>query len=204
MDKKGNTVGSFGGFELWTDKESAYILGLWCADGYWRSSSIGITNVDERIIDRFTRFLERYFSKDRIKLRIYNPLNQHGIHPMRLAKQTAYQLYVNSRPLLRAFRLAEQSVTQLPKEYTWPYFAGRFDGDGSVAHNLRNDLRIVYSNQPEALGDQALLKRVGVKTSVYHYSKARTYVVYVRCCDANRFITSIRPYSVKIKITEAP
>ena len=49
----GNTVGSK---DALNSAEDFYILGLWLADGYWRSSSIGLTSVDTRLIERFKRF----------------------------------------------------------------------------------------------------------------------------------------------------
>ncbi|TSC85749.1 MAG: hypothetical protein G01um10147_1093 [Microgenomates group bacterium Gr01-1014_7] len=38
----GNTVGSK---DIFKTAEDFYILGLWLADGYWRSGSIGLTSV---------------------------------------------------------------------------------------------------------------------------------------------------------------
>lgn len=191
---------------LITNCESAYIFGLWCADGYFWSSSIGITNVDRPLVNRFARYLETMFPEERIKLRTYYPPGQkpNGIvgpaYPMRLAKQVAYQLYVNSRPLLRLFQKAERNVALLSTEYILAYFAGRFDGDGSVDKNLRNDLRIVYSNKEEAITDQNLLTKLNCyKTRVYHYKGARTYVLYVCRNDAGQFLHSIAPYSMKVQ-----
>lgn len=202
-----NTVGSLNELHtLITNCESAYIFGLWCADGYFWSSSIGITNIDRKLIDRFAQYLKTLFPKERIKLRTYYPQGQKpcGIvspaYPMRLAKQIAYQLYVNSRPLLRLFQKAERDVKLLPNEYILAYFAGRFDGDGSVDKNLRNDLRIVYSNQEEAMTDQRLLARLNCyKIRVYHYQGARTYILYVSRNDAERFLHDILPYSMKVQ-----
>lgn len=207
-----NTVGSSNELHtLITNCESAYIFGLWCADGYFWSSSIGITNVDRKLVDRFARYLETLFSKERIKLRTYYPLGQkpRGVsgpaYSMRLAKQVAYQLYVNSRPLLRLFEAAERNVALLPIEYILAYFAGRFDGDGSVDQNLRNDLRIVYSNKEEAETDQSLLAKLNrYNTRVYHYKGARTHILYVSRNDAEQFLHDIRPYSMKVQGIFAP
>lgn len=201
---QGNTVGSLS--ELLNDSESAYILGLWCADGYYWSSSIGITNVDWKLVKRFSDFLEKFFPKERIKLRVYHPLGKEsGVvasvkYPMRLAKQVAYQLYVNSRPLLRLFQHAESKVATLPTKNIMAYFAGRFDGDGSIDKNLRNDLRIVYSNLAEAKRDENLLAKIGnFKTKVYKYRKARTYVLYISRHCARSFFDGISPHSLKAK-----
>jgi len=204
ISKEVNTVGS-SDFRLVTDSESAYILGLWCADGYYRSSSIGITNVDLRLIERFRNFLLGYFPAERLKRRIYYPVGQKPIgvkgpmYPMRIARQVAYQFYVNSRALVRQFHSAEQQVSRLPKHWIMPYFAGRFDGDGSVAANHRNDLRIVYSNYMEARIDLGLLEKyTTLKATIYHYAAAKTYVLYVSRMSAISFIASIKPFSVKL------
>lgn len=202
-----NTVGSLSELSaLITDNESAYIFGLWCADGYYWSSSIGITNVNKRLVDRFANFLERFFPKNRIRLRIYHPLgkkpvdNMTSSYPMRLAKQIAYQLYVNSRPLLRLFQTTERAIATIPPQYILPYFAGRFDGDGSVDKNLRNDLRIAYSNLEEARTDQLLLAKLGrYTTRVYHYKKARTHILYVSRLSAQSFLDDIAQFSVKVQ-----
>lgn len=200
---KGNTVGSFSE-PLITDNERAYIFGLWCADGYYRASSIGITNVDKRLVDRFAEFFKKYFLEERIKLRTYYPVDakstENTKYRMRLAKQVAYQLYVNSRPLLRLFLTTEQRIREIPIKYIAAYFAGRFDGDGSVAQNLRTDLRITYSNLDEAEIDQQLLqKRGNYMTSVYHYKAARTYILYVHHRSAEQFLSIIYPFSVKLQ-----
>ncbi len=150
--------------------------------------------------------METLFPKKRIKLRIYYPegqkpdgVNDH-IYPMRLAKKIAYQLYVNSRPLLRLFQKAETLVGLLPTEYIMAYFAGRFDGDGSINKNLCNDLRIAYSNKDEAVIDQCLLTKLNCyNTHIYHYRSAKTYVLYVSRINAEQFLHDIEPYSIKAR-----
>lgn len=70
----GNTVGSANA-DFWNlkTKEDAYIIGLWCADGYHRTSSIGISNTDTDLIERFREFFLKFLPEERIKLRTYNP-----------------------------------------------------------------------------------------------------------------------------------
>lgn len=204
---RGNTVGSLSVLhQLVTDQESAYILGLWCADGYYWSSSIGITSVDKRFVKRFRIFFRRYLPEERLKLRVYYPLGEKPeetfvpSYTMRLAKQVAYQFYVNSRPLLRLFQGAEREVSALPIEYVPAYFAGRFDGDGSVDKNLRNDVRIVYSNAAEAWEDKNLLDRLRrYRTRVYEYKSAKTHVLYISRMNARQFLQDISPYSIKMR-----
>jgi len=74
---------------------NAYAFGLWCADGYHRTSSIGLTNVNEGLIDNFRQFLQRYFPKERIKMRIYSRGESPNHYYLKKATQPAYQLYVS-------------------------------------------------------------------------------------------------------------
>jgi len=202
---QGNTVGSLHTIKTRRrHKEDAYFLGLWCADGYYWSSSIGITNVDIGIALRSHSYLSNYFTKERIKIRIYYPstmkkpkITCNSLYPLKKAKQLAYQVYVNSRPLLRETMEKEKNLLQLEDDLIIPYFAGRYDGDGSVSDDLRSDLRIAYSNFVEADIDRQLINRLGYSTKVYKYKKARTFVLYVSRYEANRFLKEIYPFSLK-------
>ena len=136
--------------EMHNNAENAYILGLWCADGYHRTSSVGLSNTDESLINVFHQFFLKLFPKDRLRLRVYtNPLFYDKSFGEDLAKRLDIErlsqlylkksvrptihLYINSRPLLRTFVQARKDVESIPKENLRAYFAGRFDGDGSIA-----------------------------------------------------------------------
>lgn len=203
----GNTVGSSSEVQkLITDSESAYIVGLWCADGYHRTSSLGLTTVTKVLADRFVHYLGNLFPKERIKWQIYYPPGQKPVgmnlpmQPLGKAKHLVYRPYVNSRPLLRLFQNVEQHIGELALQYIPAYFAGRFDGDGCVNKNLRNDLRITYSNKSEAEVDQKLLAKFkGYTTRVYYYRMSHAYNLYVSRYDATHFLQTIAPYSVKVQ-----
>lgn len=208
----GNTVGSTNTnfCKVFSDDRDAYVLGLWCADGYHRTSSIGITNVNWQLIEKFENFLLKHFSSERLRLKIYEPINYitqtrgkiKTVHfKSAKARQPAYQLYVNSRPLLRELRHLRLQVTNMRKrEVIWAYLAGRFDGDGSISRRLNRDCRIVYGNLNEAHGDQALLQRLGLdKTKTYHYQAAKTFCVYISRLQTREFIKGIFPYSVRMQ-----
>jgi hypothetical protein len=206
--EKGNTVGS--GHVMLTSNEEAYILGLWCADGYHRTSSFGLSSINVQLIKRFAKYLLSQFKHERLRLRIYIPAH-HNICPpsliseicdkisylrMTKARNVAYQVYVNSRPLLRRFMELKTRISDISDEEVIPYIAGRFDGDGSVAEDLRRDLRIVYGNKEEALRDKNLLNKIrGYRIQIYCYRKARTYCLYVSRYDAKGFIEDIKPFS---------
>lgn len=180
----GNTVGrtntNFCNF--FSKEKDAYILGLWCADSYWWSSSIGLSNTNLDLIDKFRKFLEEFFPKERIK-------------------HNRCHLFVNSRPLLREFISAKSNLDKLKdSNIIKAYFAGRFDGDGSVDKNLRNDCRIVYSRKKEAEIDKKFLRKIGVnKTKIYYYKSARTFCLYISRYQTRNFLENIFNYSLKLQ-----
>jgi hypothetical protein len=189
------------------DAAHAYALGLWCADGYWWSSSIGISNVEPELVLRFGSFLTTELSPDRLRLRIYQVprskpdprvlalTERISIRPASKMKRTAYHLYVNSRPLVRTFFAQRNRLCDLPREYLGSYFAGRFDGDGV----LGDTPRIAYTTGEEARVDADLLGRVGVaNTSVLYYKKANEYCIYIHRSSYARFQQLIGPHSWKV------
>ena len=180
----GNTVGStnINFCNFYSSCKDAYLLGLWCADGYWWSSSVGLSNTDENLIDQFRKFFIQNFDNERIKY------NRHHI-------------FVNSRPLLREFVTAKNNLENLKNENVLQaYFAGRFDGDGSISKDFRSDCRIVYSNQKEAEVDQKLINIIGIsKTKIYYYQSARTFCLYISRFEAEKFINKISLYSIKMQ-----
>ncbi len=181
------------------DNESAYILGLWCADGYHRTSSIGLTSVDMELVDSFRSFLKKIFPEDRIKTRIYSSDGSTG-YQIRKAKQNAYQIYANCRPLLRLFMSARKDPGKYLNLENFPaYFAGRFDGDGSVANDERSDLRIAYGYKEEAQKDAKLLEKMKFSPVVYRYKDAKTYVVYISRMESCKFLKIVNPYRLRHK-----
>lgn len=193
--------------------EEAYILGLWCADGYHRTSSFGLSNINTALIQRFYRYLLNIFPKERLRLRVYIPKRHPGTLPsnmdkicdkisrltIRKAKHISYHIYVNSRPLLRRFKEFRLNLDKIPNGRIIPYLAGRFDGDGSVAKDSRRDMRIVYSNMREAVLDKNLLGKItSYKTRIYQYKSAGTYCLYVSRYDAKSFLRDLSSFSSKL------
>ena len=189
------------------DADHAYALGLWCADGYWWPSSIGLSNVEPELIVRFAHYLSRVLSQERLRLRIYevqgdapseNVLrltDRISIRPASKMKRTAYHLYVNSRPLVRSFFEAKRRLAEVPDVYLGPYFAGRFDGDGCWGSTPR----IAYTTREEAETDRVLLKRIQIQeASVLFYEGAREYCIYVQRPAWKRFEKLIRAHSWKV------
>ena len=180
----GNTVGSTSTnfCDFFSNEKDTYILGLWCADSYWWASSVGLSNTDSDLLKAFRIFLKRFFPEERIKF------NQN-------------HLFVNSRPLLRDFLSAKNNLSNLENgKMIRAYFAGRFDGDGSIDKNLRNDCRIVYGSKNGAKMDKKLLKRIGIdNVKIYHYKTAKTFCLYISRYEVKKFLENISPYSIKLQ-----
>ena len=190
-----NTVGSpsasFCNFPNST--EDHYILGLWCADGYHRTSSIGLSNIDRALIERFRIFLSGLFPKDRIKLDQYTTGKR---------RYVGYKLYVNCRPLLRIFKgFKDNSERKLDNvKAIKAYMAGRFDGDGCISRDLKKDCRISYGNLKDAELDCNLLPEIGiVNYKLYRYRTSNTFVIYISRFDTRKFIDAINQHSIKLQ-----
>ena len=194
----GNTVGSMN-TDFWNfkTKDDAYILGLWCADGYYWGSSIGISNTNTLLIDKFREFFLRFFPEKRLKLYIYRP--------DKFKRRTkAYHLYVNSRPLLREFKGLENNLSNfIVRKLISPYMAGRFDGDGCVAKDFHSDCRIVYGSSKEVINDLKLMKLMGFqRMKIYNYRSAKTFCLYFSRLETNKFLSLIYPYSIRLQKSE--
>lgn len=184
----GNTVGSKFIFKT---AEDYYALGLWLADGYWRSSSVGLTSVDSRLIERFVRFLRRAAPSHPLKYRTYHPLDGRGKR-----RRVATQVYVNSRALTRMFTATKTGVLFVPSRNVPAYLAGRIDGDGHVDAKHRSGIRIAYGNAFDARRDRRLFGAANV--SLYRYSAARTMVLYLRKHYRERIEPAVRKFSMKL------
>ena len=172
--------------------EDYYILGLWCADGYHWTSSIGLSNIDLALIQKFREFLLKLFPEDRIKLHQYTTGKR---------RYVGYKLYVNCRPLLRIFKeFKDDSERKLSNaDAIKAYMAGRFDGDGCISKDLRRDCRISYGNHTDAKLDSDLLKEIGIVPKLYWYRTSNTFVIYISRFDAKKFIDAISKYSIKLQ-----
>ena len=169
-----------------------YILGLWCADGYHWTSSIGLSSIDRALIQKFREFLLKLFPEQRIKLYQYTTGKR---------KYIGYKLYVNCRPLLRIFKGFKDNPQRklLNGEVVKAYIAGRFDGDGCISRDLKRDCRISYGNHQDARLDADLLETIGILPKLYRYRTSNTFVIYISRYDTSKFINAIKRYSVKLQ-----
>lgn len=170
-----------------------YILGLWCADGYHWTSSIGLSSIDWALIQIFRIFLLKIFPKDRIKLHQYTTGKRRYI---------GYKLYVNCRPLLRVFKGFKDSHKRTldTGAALKAYIAGRFDGDGCVSQDLKRDCRISYGNYADAKLDYDLLPMLGMsRHKLYRYRTSSTFVIYISRLETKRFLDAISAHSIKLQ-----
>ncbi|OGD09080.1 hypothetical protein A2397_00785 [Candidatus Amesbacteria bacterium RIFOXYB1_FULL_44_23] len=178
LKKQDNTEGS----TVFTFKTSDdyYILGLWLADGYWRTSSIGLTSVTDDLIERFKEFLINNF-------------------PERTIKHGKYCVYINMRALVRIFMKFKSGDLVIPKKFIPAYFAGRIDGDGHVDRKHRSGIRIAYGDEFDARRDESLLLAYQENSvSVYRYKTARTWVIYLRKNFLQAILPKLSLYSWKL------
>lgn len=215
IKEMGNTVGnSSANFcDFYSSQAHAYVLGLWCADGYHRTSSIGLSNINPQLIQKFLEFLKKTFSDERLRLKVYisdstpKDYSNFGVPNVSVlysqkAKNVAYHLYVNSRGLLREFVKAKQyPVKQFSNnKIAWAYIAGRFDGDGTIGKDLKRDLRISYTKKEEAEQDKIILESLGLyQCKVYYYRTSSAYVLYVSRSESKSFVEACIPYSIRLQ-----
>lgn len=187
------------GSKVLKNSKDYYFLGLWLADGYWRSSSIGLCSTNNTLILRFRKFLKRLAPSHEIKERIYEPGK--GYKGRLIAKH----IYVNSRQLTRFFmEIKHQPCFLFSKKFLPAYFAGRIDGDGHVDFKHRTGIRIAYSDEKDATRDLNLLKKLDKEpASLYYYSKARTWILYFRKNFLRKITPKMSRFSIKLK-TFAP
>lgn len=205
----GNSSTSFCNF--YGNHNHSYALGLWCADGYHRSSSIGLSNINRELIEKFRVFLVNIFPSDRLRLRIYKPeisledssdfgINKISVLSSKKARYIAYHVYVNSRPLLREFKGAKQKEKSFVNyENGWAYIAGRFDGDGTIGKDLKRDLRISYSTFDDANKDVSLLNYLGLNPKIYRYETSHTFVIYIPRPESRIFVENCLTHSVRLQ-----
>jgi hypothetical protein len=143
--------------------------------------------------------------KDRLRLRVYGNKVPEGFEDIKVSfcagsknKTDAYHIYVNSRPLVRELYESYEKRAMLRSSLVDSYFAGRFDGDGSISKDGRY-LRIVYGSIDDLRIDRALLE--DVNTSVYIYRRAGTYCLYFSETTSGRFLERIGRYSISGKLS---
>jgi len=189
-----------------------YILGLWAGDGYWRSSSIGLTNKNISLIKVFYNFLRKKFERERIKLSVYSrrinrqeiskflaipPQNIKFYLPSKKQKNDIFIIYVNSRGLLREFQEMKDNLTKyiVSFEDLLQYLAGRFDADGHYDRK-KNRLRIAYTTKKEAENDSKLIQLfLKMKPPVKFYQEANEWILELQGKNWLSFINDILGFS---------
>ena len=84
----------------------------------------------------------------------------------------------------------------IPLKYQLAYLAGRIDGDGHIDTKHRSGIRIAYSSKEDALRDQLMFGKINM--SLYQYTAARTYVLYLKKHFRDEVLPKVKFYSVKL------
>lgn len=188
MNVGGNTVGSR---VCLSSAEDFYILGLWLADGYWWSSSFGLSSCDTKLIKKFSRFLKRIAPSCPLKRRVYK------VDKSQKRKRKAEHIYINNRAITRQFlSYKRKKKLFIPKIYLSAYLAGRIDGDGCIDLKHRSGIRITYGDKDDAMRDVLIFGKKNV--SLYYYQSARTWVIYLRKHFRQKILTEVQKYSDKL------
>lgn len=171
-----------------------YFVGLWLADGYWRSSSVGLSSTNEILLSKFKSFLKEKCPTHNLKERIYFPRNGEK------RKLIAKHVYVNSRLFTRfLMKIKNDGQFTVSQKFIPAYFAGRIDGDGHVDKKYRTGIRIIYSTKFDATRDLKFLKKLEENpASLYFYKKANTWVLYFRKHFLDKIIPKMKKYSLKL------
>ena len=167
-----------------------YSLGLWLADGYWRTGSVGLTSISQELIKRFSNFLMRVRPDRQLKYQIYSTGKR---------KHTAICVYVNDSLLTNSLMSFKKKSLTIPRRFLPAYFAGRVDGDGHWDQKHRTGLRIAYGSEFDARRDlNLLLEYDDNPASLYEYTRAGTWVIYFRKVFLRKILPKLRAYSVKL------
>lgn len=188
MELRGNTVGSK--VYLKTAKDY-YFLGLWLADGYWWSSSFGLSSTNPELIRRFSSFLQKIAPDLSLKRKVYQPNKRYK------QVKRAEHVYINSRAITREFLLYKKKKKLLiPKNFIPAYLAGRIDGDGCIDLKYRSGIRISYGKKYDAKRDKLIFGKENV--SLYRYQAAGTWVIYLKKHFRKQIIPKTKKYSLKL------
>ncbi|MBL7169465.1 MAG: hypothetical protein ISS48_00410 [Candidatus Aenigmarchaeota archaeon] len=174
----------------------SYILGLWAGDKYWRSSSIGLSNTNFKLLNKFKRFfINSGFPIERLKLSVYVPENfelenlnkqikslapnNTKFYKLKKGPRPTFILYINSRPLKREFfeTLENVEFSMRNKKDVFEYLGGRFDADGHFDKN-KNRIRICYSKEQTAKKDKKIIKEIiGSYPKLKYYKAANEWIL---------------------------
>lgn len=148
----------FGNLDL-VDGETAYLMGLLTGDGNLsHASRIGLTNIDQEIIDFFQTYIKKRYGESAITAR-----GQSYLVASWSLKKYLYQMGMSY--LLSYDKMIPPTILQSPKAVQVKFLQGLFDTDASVE---KNRATIEYATVSEKMARQVqmILLNLGVIASL--------------------------------------
>lgn len=159
-------------------ENDAYILGLFRADGYTWTGTFGITNRNQKILEKAAKILSKF-----------------GQNKWRNDEKGFFRVCITSRPRKREFLKAMENTEKSlidNKLMIASYFAGKYDGDGSYWKKTRLRFKITYGKPENIEFDQKLLLSVGISSKIRKYKNANAFDLEISSGDALAFFDLIK------------
>lgn len=148
----------FGNLQL-VDEDTAYLMGLLTGDGNLsHASRIGLTSVDDEIIDFFKTYVKKRYSKSAITYR-----EQSYLVASWDFKKYLYQMGMSY--LLSFDKVVPPTILQSPKQIQINFLQGLFDTDGSV-EKARTTIEYITVSEKLARQIQTMLLNLGIVTGL--------------------------------------
>lgn len=158
-----------------------YLLGLFEGDGYQWTGTFGITNRDERILQKAAEILSQF-----------------GNVKWKKDSKGFLRVCITSRPAKRDFMKRMKEVKEsLNNDNALFYFAGKFDADGS-RWKTRDRVKITYGLNDSIEFDQKLLESIDITSKIRKYRNRNAFDLEISSSNARRFVEIIKPFSVKM------
>ena len=170
-------------FVLPNTLDNAYLLGMFEGDGYTWTGTFGVTNRDQRILDKVTPILSQF---GRVRTRS----DQRG----------PYRVCVVGRPLFRSFIQKMNHIKSFlfsDRKMMIAYFAGKFDADGSKWKHVFK-FKITYGLNKHIAYDILLLRRYGVESTIRKYRNCNAFDLEISSHNAFAFYEMIKNASLKM------
>lgn len=163
------------------DMSLHYLLGLFEGDGYQRTGTFGVTNRNEKILQKAAEILSQF-----------------GTVKWKRDKQGLLRVCITSRPAKRHFLDIMQEIKESLNGENLPfYFAGKFDADGSV-WKTRDRLKITYGIKDPIELDQRFLMSIGISSKIRKYKNRNAFDLEISSNSARKFTQIVKPFSVKM------
>lgn len=163
--------------------EHAYLLGLFEGDGYQWTGTFGITNRNKEILQRAAETLTRF-----------------GTVKWKTDERGFFRVLITSRVAKRNFlslmKDTKKKVMTGNLLFLAPYFAGKYDADGSY-WKTRMRLKITYGNNKDIKSDQEILMSIGIESKIRKYKNRNAFDLEISSRNAIKFFDMIKTTSIR-------